>query len=225
MTDVPLVFRDVPLHDGDAPTVTLEVPAHRAVSVVGGENSGIALLGRMALGFITPASGQMTVLGTELATLSKRELLAYRRRVGYLPAGNGLLQNLTLRQNVALPLRFGSDLSESDIESRLDIMLAAAGLAGMGHLRPAQASDVQQRRAALARALAFDPKLVILEEPFVGLTDRAARSVLETARGGDSGEGSHRTVLAIGPSLPASLSRRFEVRYRLTRGVLQQEED
>ena len=152
MTDAPLVFRDVPLNDGGATAVTLEVPAHRAVSIVGGENSGIALLSRMALGFITPTSGQMTVLGTELATLSKRDLLAYRRRVGYLPAGNGLLQNLTLRQNVALPLRFGSDLSESEIESRLNIMLTAAGLAGVGHLRPAQTSEEQRRRAALRSA-------------------------------------------------------------------------
>ena len=224
MTDAPLVFRDVPLNDGGAATVTLEVPAHRAVSVVGGENSGIALLGRMALGFITPTSGHMTVLGTELATLSRRDLLAYRRRVGYLPAGNGLLQNLTLRQNVALPLRFGSDLSEREIESRLNIMLAAAGLAAMGHLRPTQASEEQRRRAAMARALAFDPKLVILEEPFIGLTDRAARNVLETARGGDSGEGSHRTVFAVGSNVPASVTQRFELRYRLIRGVLQRED-
>jgi len=224
MTDAPLIFRDVPLNDSGAATVTLEVPAHRAVSVVGGEKSGIALIGRIALGFVTPKGGQMTVLGTELSMLPKRDLFAYRRRVGYLPAGNGLLQNLTLRQNVALPLRFGSDLSENEIESRLNIMLAAAGLASVGHLRPAQASDEQQRRAALARALAFDPKLVILEEPFVGLTDRAARNVLETARGGDSGAGSHRTVLALGPNVPAEISRRFDLRYRLIRGVLQQED-
>ncbi len=93
MTDAPLIFRDVPLNDGEAATVTLEVPAQRAVSVVGEEKSGIALIGRIALGFVTPKSGQMTVLGTELSTLPKRGLLAYRRRVGYLPAGNGLLQN------------------------------------------------------------------------------------------------------------------------------------
>ena len=224
MTDPPLTLRDIPLSSSSAATVTLEVPAKRTVSVVGDEKSGITSIGRIVMGFVIPKTGQLTVLGTELATLSTRELLAYRRRVGYLPAGNGLLQNLTLRQNVALPLQFGSDLSEHEIESRLNIMLAAAGLASVGHLRPVQASDEQQRRAALARALAFDPKFVILEEPFVGLTDRAARNVLETARGGDSGGGSHRTVLAIGPNVPAEISRRFDLRYRLIRGVLQQED-
>ncbi len=151
MVPAPLVFLDVPLNGSEAPTVTLEIPAHRAVSVVGGENSGVHLMGRLALGLITPKAGHLTVLGRELATLPRQELLAYRRLVGYLPAGDGLLQNLTLGQNVALPLSFGSDFSEGEIESRLNIMLAAAGLANAGHLRPAQANDEQRRRAALAR--------------------------------------------------------------------------
>jgi ABC-type transporter Mla maintaining outer membrane lipid asymmetry ATPase subunit MlaF len=223
MASASLLFRDIPLNGGDAPTVTLEVPEHRAVSVVGGVDSGIDLLGRLAMGLLEPSAGQLTVMGTELSTLSRRELLAYRRHLGYLPAGDGLLQNLTLRENIALPLRFGSDYSENEIDSRLNIMQAAAGLADTGHLRPAQANDEQRRRAALARALAFDPKLVILEEPFVGLTDRAARFILEGARGGDVEQGSRRTVLALGPSLPASVTRRFEVRYRLIHGVLKQE--
>ena len=223
MVPAPLVFLDVPLNGSEAPTVTLEIPAHRAVSVVGGENSGVHLMGRLALGLIKPEAGHLTVLGRELATLPRQELLAYRRLVGYLPAGDGLLQNLTLGQNVALPLRFGSDFSEGEIESRLNIMLAAAGLATAGHLRPAQANDEQRRRAALARALAFDPKLVVLEDPFVGLTDRASRGILETARGGESEEGSRRAVFAVGPNLPASVIRRFEIRYRLIHGALQRE--
>ena len=223
MVPAPLVFLDVPLNGSEAPTVTLEIPAHRAVSVVGGENSGVHLMGRLALGLITPKAGHLTVMGRELVTLPRQELLAYRRLVGYLPAGDGLLQNLTLGQNVALPLRFGSDFSEGEIESRLNIMLAAAGLANAGHLRPAQANDEQRRRAALARALAFDPKLVVLEDPFVGLTDRASRGILETARGGEIEEGSRRAVFAVGPNLPASVIRRFEIRYRLIHGALQQE--
>lgn len=223
MSTAPLVFREVSLTGDDAPTVSFEVPAHRTVSVVGGEGSGVDRLGRLALGLLTPASGHLTVLGTELATLPRRELLAYRRQVGYLPAGDGLLQNLSLRENVALPLRFGSDYSEREIESRLNIMQAAAGLAAAGDLRPAEANDEQRRRAALARALAFDPKLVILEEPFVGLTDRAARSILEAARGGDIEQGSRRTVFVVGPNLPNSVIQRFEIRFRMVRGVLQQE--
>lgn len=216
-----LVFDRVPLGGADGTSVTFSVATRETVSIVGNSVSGIRLLGRLALGLSDPAGGRVSVFETEPSSLPRRELLAYRRSVGYLPAGGGLLQNLTLGQNVALPLRFGSDLATNEIESRLSIMLAAAGLAAAGHLRPARATDEQRRRAALARALAFDPKLVILEEPFVGLTERGARHILDAARGGDVAGGSRRTVVAIGPNLPNSVVPRFDRRYRMITGVLQ----
>ncbi len=222
MSAAPLAFENVPLGGAEGTTVTFAVAARETVAIVGNSVSGIRLLGPLAMGLTDPTAGRVAVLETEPNSLPRRELLAYRRRVGYLPAGGGLLQNLTLAQNVALPLRFGSDLATNEIESRLTIMLAAAGLAAAGHLRPAQATDEQRRRAALARALAFDPKLVILEEPFVGLTERGARHILDTARGGDVAGGSRRTVVAIGPNLPNSVVRRFDRRYRMMAGALQE---
>ncbi len=224
MAKTVLLIERVPISGPESPRVTLEIAAHTTVSVVGDDHTVIGNLGRVALGLSPPGDGRVTVMGTDLATLSRTELLAYRRLVGYLPAGDGLLQNLTLRQNVALPLRFGSNFSESQIASRLNIMLAATRLTGVERLRPAQASEEQRRRAALARALAFDPDLVVLEDVFVGLTNRAARDVLETARGGDLPQGSRRTVLTIGPVLPSSVIRRFDLRYRMTRQGLQPED-
>ena len=223
MGSAPLLIERVPLNGPSSPSVTLEIAAHQTVSVVGDHNTGVGQLGRLALGLVQPADGMVSVMGTDLSSLSRTELLAYRRFVGYLPPGDGLLQNLTLYQNITLPLRFGSHFSESEITSRLNIMLAATHLAGAEQLKPPQASEEQRRRAALARALAFDPDLVILEELFVGLTNRAARDLLETARGGDLPQGSRRTVLVIGPLLPAEVARRFDVRLRMTRQGLQQE--
>lgn len=220
MSDLMLHLDEVPLRDGSGATASLRLEGNRTVSVTGGGAGGPRRLARLAIGLDRPGRGRAILLGTDLATLSPRALLAYRRRVGYLPAGDGLLQNLTLGENVALPLRFGSDMSESEITSRLQIMLAAARIADAVDLRPAVASEEQRRRAALARALAFDPVFVIMEAPFVGLTENAAREILEAARGGDVGGGSRRTVLCVGPSLPGSVVRRFEERYRLARGEL-----
>ncbi len=222
MSGFPLVFEDVILNGAGA-TLSLALPANQTTSIVGDGASGINRLGRLALGLTRPTSGRLTLLETDLSTLSGPDLLAYRRQVGYLPAGDGLLQNLSIQDNIALPLRFGSDMSESAIDGRLRIILVAAGLSDFGHLRPAQASDELRRRAALARALAFDPGLVILEEPFVGMTDRVSRGLLETARGGEVSGGSRRTVLTIGPNLPDSVIRRFEQRYRLIAGELRKE--
>lgn len=220
---LPLVFEDVQLTEESPSRFALEVPAHRAVAVLGDEDSGIELLGRFALALVALPRGRALVYGEELAGLGRRATLAFRRRVGYLPTGDGLMQNLSLRDNVGLPLRFGSDMSDREIEGRLQVALAAARLSRSADLRPAQANEEQRRRAAFARALAFDPELVILDHPFDGLTNRASAELLELARGGETGEGSHRTVFVTGQDLPDNLRPRIELRYRLVRGLIERE--
>lgn len=217
----PLVFEAVKLHHGFA--LDLQVPAHCAVSLVGPEDSGLGSLGRYALGLDRPASGRVLVLGEEIGALPRGQALAFRRRVGYLPAGDGLLQNLSLYDNIALPLRFGTSLGEPEIAGRVRIVVTLAGVASVAQLRPAAVNEEHRRRAALARALALSPSLVILEQPFDGLTVAAAAEVLELARGGETSEGSMRTVFIVGRHLPEILRRRIEICYRLERGGLERE--
>jgi len=194
------------------------------VAVLGDEDSGVGMLGGYALGLDRPPAGRVLTFDTEVATLPEPERLAFRRRVGYLPAGEGLLQNLSLRDNVALPLRFGSGASPKDIEGRVNVMLTAVRLAAVGQLRPAQANEEERRRAGLARAIAFDPTLLVLEQPFDGLTARVASELLELARGGESAEGARRTIFITGQEIPPLLLRRVEQVYRLTRaGLLEPE--
>lgn len=219
----PLWFDQVVVGDGTPSVVSLDVPGHRACCVLGDEASGVGSLGRYALGLDRPPSGRVLVLGENLAELPRRAALAFRRRVGYLPAGDGLLQNLTLYDNVALPLRFGSDRREVEIDGRIQVMLTMLRLQHVARLRPARVNDEERRRAALARALAFDPELVILEQPFDGLTTRAAAQILELARGGESAVGARRTVFMVGQSLPDVLKARVELRFRLVRGRLEPE--
>ena len=220
----PLRFEHVPLGRDASQSLTLEIPAHHTVAVLGDEDSGVGALGSYALGLDRSPVGRVLTFDTEVATLPERERLAFRRRVGYLPAGEGLLQNLSLRDNIALPLRFGSGASSKEIDGRVNVMLAAVRLAGVGQLRPAQANEEERRRAALARAIAFDPSLLVLEQPFDGLTARVASELLELARGGESAEGARRTIFITGQEIPPLLLRRVERVYRLTRaGALEPE--
>ena len=220
----PLVFTAVALGRRTARTLTFEVPPRETVAVLGDEGSGVGLLGGYALGLERLPSGRVTVYGTVIADLPERERLAFRRQVGYLPAGDGLLQNLSLRDNVALPLRFGSAASLREIEGRVNVMLAAVRVAAVGHRRPAEVNEEERRRAAFARAMAFDPALLVLEQPFDGLTARAASELLEFARGGETAEGARRTILITGQELPSMVHRRIERTYRLTRaGTLELE--
>lgn len=213
----PLVFTDVALAGRRPASLTLTVPAHHTVAILADEASGIGSLSGYALGLERPAGGSVRVFGTVIAGLPERERLAFRRRVGYLPAGDGLLQNLSLRDNVALPLRFGSPAPPPEIEGRVNVMLAQVRVAGAAGRRPAQASEEERRRAAFARAMAFDPALLLLDQPFDGVTTRAAAELLELARGGETMEGGRRTILITGHELPDAIRRRVETVYRLTR--------
>jgi putative ABC transport system ATP-binding protein len=218
------VFEHVPLSRHASHPFSLEIPAHHTVAVLGDEDSGVGQLGSYALGLDRPTAGRALAFETEIAALSEPERSAFRRRVGYLPAGDGLLQNLSLRDNVALPLRFGSGAPPQEIEGRVSVMLTAVRVAAVGQLRPAQANEEECRRAALARAIAFDPALLVLEQPFDGLTARVASELLELARGGESAEGARRTILITGQEIPPLLLRRVEQVYRLTRaGLLEPE--
>jgi len=220
----PLVYEQVLLSPRADQPFTLTVEAGQTVVVLGDEDAGVSSLGAFALALETPRAGHVRVLGTDLTLLPERERLAFRRRVGYLPAGDGLMQNLSLRDNVALPLRFGSTAGSREIDGRVDVMLAAGRLTRIGGLRPAQANEEERRRTALVRALAFDPALLILEQPFDGLTSRVAGELLTLARGGEEEGGARRTVFITGQELPPVLHRRAERVYRLHRaGALELE--
>ncbi|HEU5358000.1 MAG TPA: ATP-binding cassette domain-containing protein, partial [Gemmatimonadales bacterium] len=131
-----LVYDAVDL-GGDQP-FSLTVHEHETVVVTGDEASGVTDLGSYALGLAGPAGGVVLTLGTDIAGLPRRQQLAFRRKVGYLPAGDGLLQNLTLRDNIRLPLRFGSNFRSDDIEGRVDVILAQLRLRPAASLRPSE---------------------------------------------------------------------------------------
>jgi ABC-type transporter Mla maintaining outer membrane lipid asymmetry ATPase subunit MlaF len=221
VSDALLEFQDVVL-PGRGARVTLRVPPHRAVSVVGAEASGVDAMPDYALALRRPPTGRVVVYGEDVATLTARAALAFRRRVGYLPAGDALLQNLSLRDNVALPLRYGSNMTDREIQGRLQVILALLRIADIAHARPAEANEEQRRRTAMGRALAFDPQLLILGDPFDGLTTRAATELYEIARGGETSKGARRAVFMTGQFVPERVDQRIELRYRLAGDKLEQ---
>jgi ABC-type transporter Mla maintaining outer membrane lipid asymmetry ATPase subunit MlaF len=213
---MPLAFRGIDLRDRpDHPgnRFELEIEPATVVAVIGDEDSGVGDLGALALGLRRPLAGRAEVFGTAIGELPYHDGLLYRRRLGYLPTGDGLLQNLTLRDNVALPLRYASDHRLSEVDGRVAQLVDRLHLRSAAHLRPAQANEEDRRRAALARAVALDPELVVLESPFDGLTGRAAADLLEhaTRRDDDSRRAVFLTAQDLAPSVRRLVTRVVKV--------------
>ena len=144
-------------------------PRGRISVVMGGSGSGKSTLLRMVAGLVRPVSGRVWVAGEEVGALPERELFRVRERIGMLFQHGALLDSLTVFDNVALPLREHTTLSESDIASEVGRRLAAVGLPDVSGLYPRELSGGMMRRAALARAIITDPEIVLCDEPFSGL--------------------------------------------------------
>jgi len=181
----PLVYSQLDLRDRpDHPDhrFALALQPGAVTAVVGDEDSGVGDLGRYALGLDFPRSGDVLVFGSSMRGLSYRQLLVYRRRIGYVQGGDGLLQNLTLRANVSLPLAYASDHRTREVVARTDELLEALRIADVADARPAAVNEEVRRRTAMARSIALDPELLVLEQPFDGLTARAAHDLLNRVR-------------------------------------------
>jgi ABC-2 type transport system ATP-binding protein len=221
---LPLVYREVDLLGrADRPGVrfNLQIEPGAVVAAIGEEDSGVDALGALALGLEAPPAGAVEVFGVPIAALPYDQCLVFRRRIGYLPQGDGLLQNLSLRDNVALPVRFATDHRLREVDSRVAQLVEDFRLRAIASLRPAQANEEDRRRAAMARAIALNPSLVVLELPFVGLSSRASTDLLdEVCRGED---GSRRAVLLTSRDLSPSVRSVVTATVRIVDGVAKEE--
>ena len=149
--------------------VDFNVRAGEIRVIMGGSGSGKSTLLRHLLGLQRPRSGTVRILGVDLKDASDREMLDLHRRIGVSFQGGALLTSLTVGENVALPLREHTTLDPSTIRIMSRLKLEVVNLGGFQELMPAQLSGGMIKRAALARAIVMDPKLLFFDEPSAGL--------------------------------------------------------
>ena len=137
--------------------------------VLGGSGVGKSTLLRLVGGLTRPDEGAVRVAGQDVTRMGERQLFRVRERIGMLFQGGALLDSLTIFDNVALPLREHTRLSEAEVAEEVSRRLEAVGLPGTEALYPRQLSGGMNRRAALARAVVSDPEIVLCDEPFSGL--------------------------------------------------------
>ncbi|WP_447972895.1 ABC transporter ATP-binding protein [Nitrospira sp. Kam-Ns4a] len=148
---------------------TLSAEAGQFVALVGPNRSGKSLILKLCAGLVEPDAGTVRVLDRDLAELTEEERDEFRLRVGVVLQQPGLLSNLTVFNNVALPLRYHRGLEQEALEPLVMAWLEPLGLAAVRNRFPAELNQGEVRGAALARALVMEPDLLLLDGPTEGL--------------------------------------------------------
>lgn len=149
--------------------VTLDVHAGETVVIMGGSGCGKSTFLRLLIGSLQPDGGQIRLFGHDIAHMEQRAFNDVRKRFGILFQSGALFNSMTLAENVALPIREHTDLSEEIIDIQVKIKLELVGLREHAGKLPSQISGGMKKRAGLARALALDPELLFYDEPSAGL--------------------------------------------------------
>lgn len=137
--------------------------------IMGGSGCGKSTLLRHMIGLLQPSQGNIFIGGDDFFAASPERQLAMRRRWGITYQRGGLFSDLTLAENVAVPLQQYTKMPAAEMRDTIAYKLALVGLAGFEDYYPSEISGGMQKRAALARALALDPELLFFDEPSAGL--------------------------------------------------------
>ncbi len=184
-TEPAVVFERVTLCRG-ARTILSEIdfslPRGGVTAVLGPSGAGKSTLLYGVVGELVQAAGSIRVLGESLPRPHVRSLFDLRRKMGVMLQGNGLLSDLSVFENVALPLRTHTDLPEPMIAELVRMKLAAVGLAEAAELETSELSGGMARRVALARAVVTDPPLMLYDEPLTGLDPIACGVIVNLIR-------------------------------------------
>ncbi len=163
--DLKKSFGDKKIYDG----LNLSVRRGETLTVLGGSGTGKTVMLKMLLGLIDPDGGKIFFEGKNVVGMPDNEILKIRRRVGMLFQGAALFDSLTVKENVAYPLREYFKHPESEIDRIVAETLELVGLPGTESMMPSDLSGGMKKRVGLARAIAARPEVILYDEPTTGL--------------------------------------------------------
>lgn len=163
---------DLVTHYGDVQIlnhINLSIEPGEIMVIMGGSGSGKSTLLRHMVALNRPSSGLIEILGKNIWELSPLELQSLRQKMGVAFQGGALFGSMSVEDNIAFPLREHTKLDEATIGIMTRMKLDIVNLADFGHLMPSQLSGGMLKRAAVARAIIMDPKILFFDEPSAGL--------------------------------------------------------
>lgn len=149
--------------------ISFDVALGEVFAILGGSGSGKSTLLKHMIGLYKPAAGKIFIDGQDIASVTGAERLKLLRKFGVMYQSGALFGSMTLLENVALPLEEFTDLPPEAIRLIATMKLERVGLSGVGDRMPSELSGGMQKRGAIARAMALDPRLLFLDELSAGL--------------------------------------------------------
>jgi phospholipid/cholesterol/gamma-HCH transport system ATP-binding protein len=147
----------------------LDVPRGECLAIIGRSGTGKSVLLKHVVGLMRPDDGAVHVNGVDVAAIAEKDLLELRRGMGMLFQGGALFDSMSVGENVGLPLREHTSMPEPQVEIVVSEKLSLVGLEGTETMRPSSLSGGMKKRAALARSLVLNPKIMLYDEPTTGL--------------------------------------------------------
>lgn len=166
--------------------ISLEIPDEKVTVILGPSGEGKSVLLKHVMGLMRPDGGRVIVDGVDLSGLDDKALNEFRKKFGMLFQSAALFDSLSVRENVAFPLKEHTRLSAREIDRKVREKLDLVGLSGALDKMPSELSGGMRKRVGLARAIALEPKIILYDEPTTGLdplmTDTINRLILDTQR-------------------------------------------
>jgi phospholipid/cholesterol/gamma-HCH transport system ATP-binding protein len=166
-------FGPQPVLDG----VSFRIENGESAVIIGRSGGGKSVLLKHLVGLLKPDSGQVRIDGEDIVPMNERELLHVRRKFGMVFQGAALFDSMTVAENVAFGLRRHEHLTEAEIAGRVAETLEMVDLPGTENKKPAELSGGMRKRVGLARAIIYQPQIVLYDEPTTGLDPIVADSI------------------------------------------------
>jgi phospholipid/cholesterol/gamma-HCH transport system ATP-binding protein len=157
--------------------VDLRIETGESAVIIGRSGGGKSVLLKHLIGLLQPNSGEVFVDGERITRMNERQLLRIRRKFGMVFQGAALFDSMTVAENVAFGLRRHEHLTEAEVASRVAATLDMVDLPGTQRKKPAELSGGMRKRVGLARAIIYEPQIVLYDEPTTGLDPIVSDSI------------------------------------------------
>lgn len=149
--------------------VSFEIEKGQSVVIIGRSGGGKSVLLKHVIGLLKPDNGQVLIEGEDITRMNERELLRVRHKFGMVFQGAALFDSMTVAENVAFAFRRERSIPPAEVRQRVTQVLETVGLPGTENKKPSELSGGMRKRVGLARAIIYQPQILLYDEPTTGL--------------------------------------------------------